>query len=142
MNRGDITTFSLRTPAARHQAAQQAVSFINDPIDPRVEIDLLQHTKDRYLRPEIAAQFAVGEVVKFINDNGESRVDIHCSNPRSTCFHGLRYTAQARQAQSDVETLTSPETIQTIQDRTRRNISVSQFNDPANGNPVISYRIT
>lgn len=142
MNRSDITTLNLRTSAAGHQAAPQAVSLINDPITPRVEIDLLQLTKDRHLHPGIAAQYAVGEVVKFINDHSESRVDIHCGNPNSTCLGGFRYTAQARQAQSDVKTLMSPEMLQTIQDRTWKNISVSQFNDPVDGNPVISYRIT
>ncbi|OGI10387.1 MAG: hypothetical protein A3I68_01885 [Candidatus Melainabacteria bacterium RIFCSPLOWO2_02_FULL_35_15] len=141
MNRGDITTLSLRTPVPRYQLPAKPVSFINDLTAPMVEIDLPVFAKDKHFPPEIAAQLAVGEVIKFIN-NDESRVDIHCGNPGSTDFCGFRYTARARQAQSDVETLMSPETLQTIQDRTGKNISVHRFNDLTDGNPVISYRTT
>ncbi len=116
------------------------VKFIDDGLTPRVEIDLPAFRKEKNLPLSISAQEALGYAISFINDYDQKRVDIRCGNPTSTCWGGVRYTPEAVQVQKDLQYLTNA-AVSTIQTSAGKTISVSKFNDPGNGNPVVSYKV-
>ncbi len=141
MNFDNVGPHLKTTFPGTNQEPTKAITLIKDPITPRVEINLKAFTEEEGLPPSIAAREAIGRLIAFITDENEKRINIHCGDPHETCLGGLRYTGDARQAQKDVADLTSRATLETIQNRTGESISVKQFNDPVDGNPVISYKV-
>ena len=137
MNGNNATNLSLtvtRPGPGKVNEPKQGIRYF-DGTPPRAEIDLNVFAKEKGIPANLAAQYALGYVASLMEHRG--RVDVHPGNPNTKRL--FRLTPEAIQAQNDIRDLTSQQAITTIQERTNATISINQFNDPGNGNPVISY---